>query len=403
MIGVNNSYTDVRYRTAVGEGYDGVVKVVAGSYYGTGSLLYNGLAILTAAHLFKGQTNPTTNIQFQTADGNVTIAASSVQVNPNYDSVNGNNDLAIVWLSSIAPVSANRYAIYHQTDELGQNMTMVGYGLAGSGDSGDSASLNSASPMRLKAKNTFEADAATLKTTLGTGMGWTPTSGTQLVADFDSGITANDALGRLVGINHTGLGLDEGLIAPGDSGGPAFIQGKIAGVASYTASLNLGGIHPDVDNVTNSSFGEVAAWQRVSAYQSWIDQAVRAHYPNAPTQPAEVQKQVLEGNAGTSYTYFLLQFTGVRTDFNQYLSVDYATRDGTATAGQDYIAQQGTLVLYPSESQAVIAVEVIGDTLPENNETFYLDVTNPHGGSFGYGVTVLTAMRTIVNDDGWLA
>jgi secreted trypsin-like serine protease len=364
------------------------------------------MAVLTAAHLFKGITTGSlsANIVFQTTAGTQTISATSVTLNPNYDSVNGNNDLAIVWLSQPAPVAANRYQIYHQQDEIGQTMTMVGYGLSGNGNTGDTAQLNSgSSPSRLMAKNTFDADAAAFKVTLGNGIAWTPTEGTQLVADFDNGNSANDALGRLIGVMHTGLGADEGLIAPGDSGGPAFLKGQIAGVASYTASLNVGMIRPDVDNQTDSSFGEIAAWQRVSNYQQWIDQTVRAQYPNAPTTPEAVQKQVFEGNGGVSYAYFLLQFTGVRTDANQKLMVDYATRDGTATAGQDYLATSGTLVLYPNEAQTVVAVEILGDTLPEPNETFYLDVTNPIGGSFGEGVAKLTAMRTILNDDGLIA
>jgi hypothetical protein len=195
----------------------------------------------------------------------------------------------------------------------------------------------------------------------------------------------------------------EGLIAPGDSGGPALISGKIAGVASYTTSLSLGNIRPDIDNLANSSFGEIAAWQKVSYYQQWIDQTLRAQYPSAPTKPEEVQKQVVEGNSGTSYVYFLLQFTGVRTDATQMLSVDYATRDGTATAGQDYISISDTLKLYPGESQAVIAVEIIDELIPEPDETFYLDVYNPIGGSFGAGVVTLTAMRTILSNDGWIA
>jgi archaellum component FlaF (FlaF/FlaG flagellin family) len=94
------------------------------------------------------------------------------------------------------------------------------------------------------------------------------------------------------------------------------------------------------------------------------------------------------------------QFTGVRSDSNQSPSVDNATRNGTATAGQDYVAVNGKLVLYPNENQAVIPIEIIGDTTPEADETFYLDVTNPVGGSFGAGVVVLTAVRTILNDDG---
>jgi hypothetical protein len=152
--------------------------------------------------------------------------------------------------------------------------------------------------------------------------------------------------------------------------------------------------------LVNSTFGEIAAWQRVSYYQQWIDQSLRAFYPNAPTKPQDVQKKVAEGNSGTTYAYFLLQFTGLRDTASQVLSVDYATRDGTALKGQDYVAVSGTLKLYAGEMQAVIPVEIIGDTSPEQDEVFYLDVRNPVGGNFGPGVVTLTAMRTIVNDDG---
>lgn len=40
---------------------------------------------------------------------------------------------------------------------------------------------------------------------------------------------------------------------------------------------------------------------------------------------------------------------------------------------------------------------------PEPDKTFVLDLTNPVGGSFGNGVITLTAVRTIVNDDGGLS
>ncbi len=170
---------------------------------------------------------------------------------------------------------------------------------------------------------------------------------------------------------------------------------------SYTASLSKGTINPDIDTSSNSSFGEIAAWQRISTYQQWIDQNLRAKYPNAPTKPENVQKEIVEGGSGTSYAYFLLQFTGVRSDLNSILSVDYVTRNGTASFGGDYIAVSGTLNLYPGENQAVIPVEIIGDTTPEPNETFYLDIFNPVGGSFAEGAIKLTAARTILDDDGW--
>jgi secreted trypsin-like serine protease len=403
MVSTVTSYTDTRNRALAGQGYDGVVLVSVGGYYGTGVLLYDGQAVLTAAHLFSHGSSLTT-VQFQTTAGTQSQTTSDVAVLSSYDATNTNNDLAIVWLSGHAPLTADRYDLYRSSDEIGQAMTIVGYGEPGTGTSGVLTSY-AAAPIRQKAVNTFDADASDLKAKLGSIMSWTPKTGTQLVADFDNGATAQDALGRLIGKSGLGLGSSEGMITPGDSGGPAFINGKVAGIASYITSLSQNGVHPDIDNTsTNSSYGEIGAWQRVSAYQQTLDQAIRAHYTNAPTTPAEVKTSVVEGNSGVvTDAYFLLQFTGMRTNANQLLSVDYTTRDGTAKAGQDYVAVHGTLNIYPNENQAVIAVEIIGDNVPEPNETFYLDVTNPVGGSFGPGVVTLTGMRTIVNDDGLVA
>jgi hypothetical protein len=172
------------------------------------------------------------------------------------------------------------------------------------------------------------------------------------VADFDNGLAQNDALGSLLKKPSLGLGNLEGLISRGDSGGPAFIGNLVAGIASFTARLSYAGIVPDIDNTSNSSFGEIAAWQRVSAYQQWIDQSLRGQYVQKPATQAAVQKVVSEGTGGTTPVYFWLQFNGYRSDPNQIVSVEYKTRSGTALAGQDFIATQGVLNLYPNEDHA---------------------------------------------------
>jgi hypothetical protein len=398
MVATVTAYTDFRNRALTGVGYDGVVRVSAGGYYGTGVLLFDGRAVLTAAHLFTGGLSSAT-VHFETAAGKLDKVSQRVVIQPHYDPADSNSDLALVWLSGAAPLAADRYQLYRSSDEVGQAMTFVGYGRPGIGGAGVLPSYNG-EPVRQKASNVFDADMSELKTQFASGMGWTPLPASQLAADFDDGTAARDALGQFLNLKETGLGRSEGLITTGDSGGPAFIQGRVAGIASYSASLSQGDAKPDADGVANSTFGEIAAWQRVSYYQQWIDQSLRAAYPNAPTKPQDVQKKVPEGNSGTSYAYFLLQFTGVRVTESQVLSVDYATRDGTALQGRDYVAASGTLRLYPGEVQAVMAVEIIGDTYWEPDEVFYLDVSNPVGGSFGPGVVTLTAMRTIVNDDG---
>lgn len=379
-----------------GLGYDGVVRISVGGYFGTGVLLHDGRTILTSAHLVD-DLDPSIDVRFDTIAGEQVIEAISVLIHPEYDPVNGNHDLALIWLGSQAPTQAERYALYRDTNEVSQVMTMVGYGMTGNGSTG--VNFYQSQSSRTMAANRFEADAALLTTIPGTSIAWQPATGSQLLADFDNGLTANDALGILLGLWNAGEGDREGLIAPGDSGGPAFIGHTVAGIASYTASLHTFSGYPDIDSSPNSSFGEIGAWQRVSAYQQWIDQATRAMYADAPTSPAEVERSVQEGDAETVLAYFLLQFTGVRATPEEILQVDFATRDGSARADEDYLAVAGTLKLYPHETQAVIPVEIIDDTLAEPDETFYMDVFNPVGGSFGEGMITLTAVRTIIDDD----
>lgn len=389
-----------RYQAVAGLGYDGVVRIRVGDYYATAVLLSDGRSLLTAAHLYTNVVNAVANTQifFETSTQNKTSSlAESVTIHPDYDSSTSGADLAIVRLSKSAFLDAERYTIYRQNDIEDQLFTMVGYGRAGTGSLG--VETSSSTPTRRMADNTIDGDINLLNYYLSSELAWHAPNGTQFIADFDNGTYTNDAAGRLLNTSNTGVGAQEGIISSGDSGGPAFIDDKIVGIASYTTSLSKGSSHPDIDNENNNSYGEIAAWQKLSYYQEWIDKQQRVGYENAPTKVEDVKKEVDESDTGTAYVYFLLQFTGIRTDLNQILSVDYTTRNGTAVAGQDYIAISDTLNLYPDETQAVIAVEIIGDSYAEPDETFYLDVTNPIGGSFDDGIVILTAMRTILNDD----
>lgn len=388
-----------RYRVLPGEGYDGVFQVVAGGFYGTGTLLYGGRAVLTSAHVLEG-TN-TVTVRMDTPDGRINLQAAQYVLHPGYDSGRGNNDLALVWLSQPAPINAERSALFRDNNEIGSTITLVGYGGTGEGNTGRVQNSNEP-PTKRWVENRIDTTGEGLKEALGSGISWDPLTGTQLIIDFDNGNSANDALGVLMGLNDTGLGASEGMIAPGDSGGPAFIGNQVAGIATYGASLSRNGQTPDINDKLDSSFGEIAGFQRVSHYQQWIDQSLRQMDTKAPTRPEDVVTSIQEGDAGTQLVYFLLEFNGVRSNPGQWLSVDYATRDGTANAGEDYLAVADTLILYPGENQATIAVEVVGDMTPEPDETFYLDVFNPVGGSFGAGVIKLTAVRTLLDDDGWL-
>ena len=72
-------------------------------------------------------------------------------------------------------------------------------------------------------------------------------------------------------------------------------------------------------------------------------------------------------------------------DFRVFLSrmlretvrIDYATSDGTATAGSDYRATSGTLTFGPGETAKTISVPVLDDSHHEGAETLTLTLSNP--------------------------
>ena len=103
--------------------------------------------------------------------------------------------------------------------------------------------------------------------------------------------------------------------------------------------------------------------------------------------------------------------TGATVDFTVTLSraasrpvtVDYATSDGTATAGADYTATSGTLTFAAGASSQTVSVPVLDDIHDDDGETFTLTFFNPSGAWIADG----QATGTIENSDplqrAWLA
>jgi hypothetical protein len=101
---------------------------------------------------------------------------------------------------------------------------------------------------------------------------------------------------------------------------------------------------------------------------------------------------VAEGNSGTvnaAFTVTLSQASPVA------VGVNFATANGTAIAGSDYVSNSGTVTFNPGETSKPITVAVIGDTVAEANETFSVNLTNPINATIADGQGV----GTIVNDD----
>jgi hypothetical protein len=82
---------------------------------------------------------------------------------------------------------------------------------------------------------------------------------------------------------------------------------------------------------------------------------------------------VTEGNAGAVNAVFSVTLSAAGS---QTVTVDYATADGTAAAADnDYIPASGQLTFLPGEISKPIVVTINGDTFPEPDETFHVNLS----------------------------
>jgi hypothetical protein len=83
-----------------------------------------------------------------------------------------------------------------------------------------------------------------------------------------------------------------------------------------------------------------------------------------------------EGNAGSTGAVFTVS---LEAPTNTTVTVDYVTFNGTAVSPGDYQAVNGTVTFSAGQTTRFVTVPVNGDTLPEGNETFILNLSNPVG------------------------
>ena len=80
------------------------------------------------------------------------------------------------------------------------------------------------------------------------------------------------------------------------------------------------------------------------------------------------------------------------------VTVDFATKDLVAKAGEDYVAQTGTLSFAAGETEKPLVIEILADTLREYDDRFEITLFNPTNAALTSSIT-----GTIVNDDSFLA
>lgn len=81
---------------------------------------------------------------------------------------------------------------------------------------------------------------------------------------------------------------------------------------------------------------------------------------------------------------------------NRLVSVDYDTADDTAFAGNDYVAQTGTLTFAPGEIVKTISIQLLNDRQDELDEQFSLSIGNETDAILG---TPRSALIKILDED----
>jgi hypothetical protein len=113
---------------------------------------------------------------------------------------------------------------------------------------------------------------------------------------------------------------------------------------------------------------------------------------DGPPTVAIFDESMHEGCDGTTTFTFAVQLSQPLTT---PVTVNFTTANGTATAGSDYNAASGTVTFAPGQTARTIDVQVIGDAVPEPDETFQVTLTTATGAT----IADPSATGTIINDD----
>lgn len=170
-------------------------------------------------------------------------------------------------------------------------------------------------------------------------------------------------------------------------GNANFFEGAAAAPApSTTTSIQRAGNGCTDTNNNGADFAAGAVAPRNSSTPTNV-----CGGPTLPTASI-ANVGVDEGDVGNTPLVFTVSLSANATS---NVTFSYATADGTAVAGTDYVATSGNGTITSGASTTTITVDVIGNTTPQSNRTFTLNVTAIANAT----PTTLSATGTIQDDD----
>lgn len=301
--------------------------------------------VLTAGHCAEGVGN---------TSGTFTVGGQSYQtervyMHPNY---NGNaigsdsaNDIAIYKLSSPV-VGITPMEIFRGIPQVGQLLTLVGFGGGGTGTTGTNGDFG------IKRVGTTPIDDV---------------SRTLIWWNFDNNTEANTA--------------------PGDSGGPAFVT---VGGIKYIAGVTSGGDSPD------ASIGDHSFDTRVDAYAAWITSITGIGGSDLPTINI-VATDAAAAETTVSQTANVGTYTINRTGSTNEALVVSLSYSGSASSGSDYSSLPTQVTIPAGQSSVTLTVKPLDDSLAESTESVI--ATLQSSGTYNLDSVRSAATVTIADND----
>ncbi len=210
----------------------------------------------------------------------------------------------------------------------------------------------------------------------------------------DDTLIGNDGDNNLIGASGNDTltaGAGNDAINGGDGSDTAILAAPLASYAfNYNALSRLftiSGTPTGTDTFSNVEFFQFSDVLRTASEL----EALSGTSPALSISPANTT--ITEGDTGSQSLNFTVTLSAVATST---VTVNYATANGTATAGSDYTATSGTLSFAAGETSKTIAVSVLGDKIAESSETFSLALSSPGGATLG---SAASATATILDND----
>ena len=182
------------------------------------------------------------------------------------------------------------------------------------------------------------------------------------------------------------------------------LNGALTNIESIDSDGDSGG----ASNKTEIDAGTQPGW-RAGSGNSIFDSTLAAVGPTV-SPPATISGSVdpvpppalptlsigdvtgTEGNSGTTPFVFTVSLSAPTS---ATVTVSFATANGTATAGVDYVSTSSQLTFSPNETSKTISVLVIGNTAVEANRTFSVQLGNAVNATIADG----QGIATIIDDD----